>query len=214
MIEFGIVTQKKEGEGYEIRHLDHGVAVFGEIPFSDFDHIAGIAKERGFTMLYAAMAQCIGASVAISSPSEYALWSAEVEASLPNTLDGWFQGCDAGASSVSLLALISIASGHTIGFESFALAMARQKWKKFHKHPTPNDADDFGRCVRLVRRFPELRPYLKAVGETFSRWRPIVDQWDELEAMLAVGDYAKLDEALSIIRTKQVLTAVEGTVHP
>ncbi|HQS60001.1 MAG TPA: hypothetical protein PKZ37_16615 [Gallionellaceae bacterium] len=47
----------------------------------------------------------------------------------------------------------------------------------------PYDADDFGRCYRLLRSFPEWRARMSEVSAKFPKWGPIVAAWDELTAM-------------------------------
>ena len=47
----------------------------------------------------------------------------------------------------------------------------------------PHDNDDFGRCYRLLRMFPEWRARLHEVAEEFPMWGPMVEAWDELTAL-------------------------------
>lgn len=48
---------------------------------------------------------------------------------------------------------------------------------------TPSDPDDFGRCYRLLRRFPSWRERMDEVAHHYPHWRPMVEAWDELSAM-------------------------------
>ena len=47
----------------------------------------------------------------------------------------------------------------------------------------PLDVDDFGRCVRLLTLVKEFRPRLKEVSVKYPEWKPIIDDWDELERL-------------------------------
>jgi hypothetical protein len=44
----------------------------------------------------------------------------------------------------------------------------------------PHDADDFGRCYRLLVKIPELRAALPLVAEKCPQFAPLVEIWDEL----------------------------------
>ena len=48
---------------------------------------------------------------------------------------------------------------------------------------TPLDVDDFGRCIRLITVCPEFRPRLQEVADKYPRWKPLVDDWKELERL-------------------------------
>jgi hypothetical protein len=48
---------------------------------------------------------------------------------------------------------------------------------------TPCDAADFGRCYRLLQRFPAWRKRLPEVAERWPAWRPLVADWDEVTAL-------------------------------
>ena len=45
----------------------------------------------------------------------------------------------------------------------------------------PYDIADVGRCVRLLRRFPELRIQIELVMVKHKEWTPFIDCWKELE---------------------------------
>jgi len=52
----------------------------------------------------------------------------------------------------------------------------------------PYDAGDFGRCYRLIERFPEWRTRLHEVKDKYPEWTYIVDNWDHLCSLYANGD--------------------------
>jgi hypothetical protein len=79
------------------------------------------------------------------------------------TLEAWWNGYDAGVSSKTIVYALT---GRTTS-------------------PTnvPLDPDDFGRCYRLLQRFPEFRPRLGEVARKFPEWKGLVAHWDELSAL-------------------------------
>ena len=50
-------------------------------------------------------------------------------------------------------------------------------------YSTPRDPSDFHRCYKLLKAVPEFRERIKEVGEKFPHWKPIADNWDELERL-------------------------------
>lgn len=50
-------------------------------------------------------------------------------------------------------------------------------------HGFPHDADDFGRCYRLLKRFPDWRPRLPEVAARHFEWQPFVEAWNDLTAL-------------------------------
>jgi hypothetical protein len=49
----------------------------------------------------------------------------------------------------------------------------------------PHDADDFGRCSRLLKQFPQWRTRLGEMKK-YEAWAALVDAWDELEQLYAL----------------------------
>jgi hypothetical protein len=52
------------------------------------------------------------------------------------------------------------------------------------RQSVPSDAGDFGRCSRLLARFPEWRANLVRVAEAYpdTKWPAIIARWDEVES--------------------------------
>ena len=46
----------------------------------------------------------------------------------------------------------------------------------------PHDADDFGRCERLLVAIPELRPRLGEMASVNRYWATIAPRWDEIKS--------------------------------
>jgi hypothetical protein len=47
----------------------------------------------------------------------------------------------------------------------------------------PRDPDDFGRCHRLLEKFPEWRARLGEVAAKYPAWQGLVAEWDALTAL-------------------------------
>ncbi|MCA8962419.1 MAG: hypothetical protein KDC38_17965 [Planctomycetes bacterium] len=52
-----------------------------------------------------------------------------------------------------------------------------------HGPDVPHDPADFGRCHRLLARFPAWRSRMHEVAAVYPEWRGLVDRWDELTAL-------------------------------
>ena len=82
----------------------------------------------------------------------------------------WWCGLDVGASSASIFAV-------------FCSSCWKDAAAEMGNGSTPKDADDFGRCKRLLDVFPEWRTQLNKVAEAYpdTKWGKIVERWDEIE---------------------------------
>jgi len=74
-----------------------------------------------------------------------------------------------------------------------------ERGKSYHvrwSNEAPADSQDFGRCYRLLKRFPDWRPRLGEVAQRFPWWKPFVEGWDELTALYerAIADGVPADE--------------------
>lgn len=50
------------------------------------------------------------------------------------------------------------------------------------RYDVPKDIADIGRCVRMLRKLPDLRTQLHKVIEKHKEWMPYIDCWRELES--------------------------------
>lgn len=91
---------------------------------------------------------------------------------VPKTPEEWARSRDVGVSSGTIY------------------AAATGKLSPIRHFDVPHDADDFGRCYRLLKLFPEMRDKLPAAAHLCPQWKPFVVAWDELtaryEAALAI----------------------------
>lgn len=60
------------------------------------------------------------------------------------------------------------------------------------RHNVPLDRSDFGRCHRLLDKFPEWRERLPEVAARFPKWELLVRHWRYIEEA-----YEKADVGLS-----------------
>lgn len=74
----------------------------------------------------------------------------------------WIIGNDTGISSKTIWAVMmgAVSAGGWFG--------------------VPQDPDDFGRCYRLLKLFPEWKDRLHEVTEYFPAWTGLVREWDRL----------------------------------
>lgn len=121
-------------------------------------------------------------------------WRRELEAQVPadlSPLDRWFRGPSSGMSSRAL-------AFHLTG-----------KLAPGDRSPSldalPRDAEDFERCVSLLRAVPELRDRLTTL--TAFGWPAIVSLWPRLEAALDRGDRARVDATLHGLANERRLRA-------
>ena len=73
----------------------------------------------------------------------------------------WLAGNDSGVSSESLMCAHHGTTPRNGWFE-------------------PADSDDFGRCYRLIRLFPQVRPAVDLLAQKHAGWAALAPIWDEL----------------------------------
>lgn len=77
----------------------------------------------------------------------------------------WLRSGDTGVSSKAIFTAMTGRAG--------ILLKADDNW--------PHDPSDFGRCFRLLERFPDWRKDMAKVSAAFPAWTPIINVWPELE---------------------------------
>lgn len=106
--------------------------------------------------------------------------------------EGWLASWDTGVSSLTI--------HHVLSGRSWQAGPRRPP--TYVKHPL--DPADFGRCYRLLKVAPpEWRGRLGEVAARYKSWKPLVDHWDELEALYeeeqASGQCPKLYERMNAL---------------
>lgn len=80
----------------------------------------------------------------------------------------WIAGGDTGGSSI---AIWEVMTGHSVEMEVAP------------HHSVPIDPGDFGRCHRLLERFPAWRARMPKVAATYPAWSALVAEWESLTAL-------------------------------
>lgn len=90
-------------------------------------------------------------------------------------LDAWLRCDDTGLSSCYMASVLG-------GFS--------------REYAHPHDVDDFGRCSRLLRSVPEFRGSLRVMKSCSPQWAKLVERWDAIEEMIAIGDLDGANQAV------------------
>jgi len=84
----------------------------------------------------------------------------------------------------------------------------------------PLDPSDFGRCYRLLKRFPAWRERLMDVAAAYPEWKPMVERWDEMTALYeeeiqnANGRAPKLYRLMRQLRGLEPMQATDSKERP
>ena len=113
------------------------------------------------------------AVMAVAAPDDGEKWICEIEDGIRSLSPEkrWWCGTDVGRSSAAM-------------FAAFCDTSLAVRVAAFAEGAVPGDADDFGRCVRMLTRFPEWRARLDRVSAAYpdTQWPAIIARWGELEA--------------------------------
>lgn len=94
----------------------------------------------------------------------------------------WLRGVDTGASSKTIFF-------HLCG-ENYSWQVEASAGRGFDgMTAAPRDGADFGRCYRLLKRFPEWRARLPELAAKLpdTQWPKLVAKWDELTGIYEKG---------------------------
>lgn len=78
-----------------------------------------------------------------------------------------------------------------------AMNVSHKENDHFWRFDIPSDASDFRRCKALVDEVPQIKEAFPFIKEKFPRFGPILDNWDELCALLSAdgtGCYHRIKE--------------------
>jgi hypothetical protein len=136
------------------------------------------------------------------SPDKEQAWLDHVKDSAKLHANGdpereWLFGPDTGTSSLTIFSVLSKKHSY-------------EALKKMNPYDPdiPYDPDDFGRCRRLLKKFPEWRARMPEVADRYPEWRPLVRDWDKLDALYEEevpndkGKAPKLYEAMKACRAE------------
>jgi hypothetical protein len=160
----------------------------GTVPFSALSEVQKLfpktaVMDLGIPHHFKASGRSDVVMCVVDAGAERNAWRTEILASLAGLPadERWWRGLDVGSSSAAVFAAL---------VERPHLRLAASE---FAKGAAPADADDFGRCERLLKLFPQWRARLPEVAAAYpeTKWPSIVARWDELEAA-PVGARSKL----------------------
>ena len=125
---------------------------------------------------------------AVASPANVKVWSKEITDSLSgfHPEARWWRGVDVGLSSAAIFAVLAK-----------DLAWSEEA-REYSNGATPGDADDLGRCFRLMDAMGWGRGDLDRVAAEYlgGNWPAIIGRWAEL----VMGDAARQNEILREIQ--------------
>lgn len=174
-----------DSNGIGIHYSRLGVLIYGGPGGISLDWYSGLIKLAAKTIpgrkhvLHAGIAYACEAHTAITTLAKQVEWMASM--GLGANQPDWLKSCDTGTSSLTI----------------FATLKSRPDALRGSRPAIPRDADDFGRCHRLVTMWhPELRSELHVLADVHPNWAPIVAEWDSLAALAAAGNAAELNVAI------------------
>lgn len=126
--------------------------------------------------------------ICVAVPAKAIKWRSVIEETIKHLTPEyqWWCGLDVGTSSACI-------------FSCFCNASLTGMAREMGGGSVPMDSSDFGRCERLLQKFPEWRARLGEVAAAFPNtyWPAVIARWDDLEKADATGRSRILDEILS-----------------
>lgn len=130
-----------------------------------------------------------------NDPASADLWRDWIESHLissdPDMLARWGRGTDTGISSRVIFAVLT---GRTNAYARSGDGAIITD--------TPQDADDFGRCYRLMERFPQWSKRLGEVANKHPNWAPLIARWDELADAYQANDGPRCNKILNEVNAR------------
>jgi hypothetical protein len=169
---------------YEVKETPFGVLVFGPMPVGDMVALSAVWKKRGLKFLAPGIANALSATLAVTN--NVARWEAEVQrevkAAWPNDAEAqWLFGTDVGSSSKTIFSVFCRPDLKHVATRGL--------------HPClPADADDFGRCYRLLKLFPHWEQ--KLTTDMPAKWTEFSRQYSRLAGLYESKEFKALNEEL------------------
>lgn len=151
----------------------------------DFPLIVQIAEKHGYTSLLPGVADAIGATFVISNQKRQAALEEDLGVRASNS--DWLKSGDCGVSSKTIYAVLS---GNPAALQG-------------DRGDAPYDADDFGRCARLMERYPDWAPRIGEVAQFCSAFAPLVPAWCELTELYRSGKARELSLRIRELRSRK-----------
>lgn len=168
----------KHDQSYSIEVFPHGILVTSAgtrngVPMDALSTATKLCSPSA--VMDAGIASSLGAVFAIGIPSNLKKWRKQIEEQLkigniPKDIQ-WIRGTDIGLSSTTLFLCLTKCDQAKHEPAAFRLL---ERGEKHH----PYDADDFGRCIRMVEfcGFTDLRE----AKHISPQWFRLIVDWDEL----------------------------------
>ncbi len=178
-------------ERYEYGWLLRAPAGKTGVPVMCFEKVRPLMSSRavidlGIAHHYNALGPSRLVIYAITTPAESVKWRAEIEDSIKDHIPQlrWWLGTDVGMSSAAIFAAFC------------PIADTALMAHVYSKSATPRDAEDLGRCLRLLEKFPGWEARLGELAEIYpdTAWPRIVPRWAELKAATSKEQLAILNE--------------------
>lgn len=165
-------------QAYAIERHRFGVVVRGSIPTDDLVALSKVWERNGMDTMAFGIATALGVTFAVCAQTDVEKWEAEINDGVKQRHAGdeqlvWFFGTDTGISSATIFSVLA---------DQKAIRDGARASAQF-RPDVPHDPSDFGRCHRLLERFPAWRQRLAEVAEAYPDWKPFVEHWDELTAL-------------------------------
>lgn len=137
-------------------------------------HSGGAVFDPGIAHHYTVTRAGPLAVFAVTTPEGSKKWRSEIFENIKSMAPEprWWYGTDVGTSSAAVFCVLCA-----------DYLYLRPPAKEYGNASTPADADDLGRCLRLLALFPEWRDRMDEVAAAYpgTAWPRIIDRWHELE---------------------------------
>lgn len=169
----------------QIEYTDHAMIVrkdtSGGLPLGAMEGLTKMAEAQGFDLIDPGAGSALKAILVVTNAEHKDALHAEIKKRAHQEAEGdpslrtqgarilteWLRGVDTGTSSLTIAEVLSGRPG---------------LWGSFGPSP-PIDPDDLGRCIRLLDLMEGWRERLPEVAAAVPTFGPLVEHWDELEAL-------------------------------
>lgn len=161
--------------GVPLHALDESLKLFPKGSIMDNGIAGHLRRARGIFAVFV-----------IGTAAELRAWRGQILADLAHLPRGerWWKGLDVGCSSAAIFAVFS--------------NLHREAARDLSRGAVPYDAEDFGRCRRLLELFPEWLTSLDRVAIAYpaTPWPSLVARWQDLTAAHGSPDFQPLLDSL------------------
>ena len=185
---------------YTVEYKNDRALIHGSLPVDDLVALQQAWEKRGLDTLATGVATALGATLALCRKDDLEAWTQEAASRAASLSDGdaeleWLLGPDTGVSSKTIFSVLASSEQLRV------CAYASLSWGA----DVPHDPDDFGRCYRLLEKFPAWRDRLSEVAEAFPKWEPMVREWEQMTVLyleeLPTGRCPKLYDLMQELRS-------------